>query len=111
MKPTAQALARAAAAFAALGEPTRLAVMHRLAHEGPQGTVRLADHAGVSRQAITKHLEALEAAGLVRGARDGRTRVWSVQPRRLDDVQRLLGVISAQWDDALERLRAAVEED
>lgn len=57
-----------------------------------------------------KHLDVLEAAGLVRSRRDGRERVWEVQPARLDEVRRLLADISAQWDEAIARLRAAVED-
>ncbi len=111
MKATARGLAKAAAVFAALGDPTRLAVVARLASEGPQPIVRLTERAEVSRQAVTKHLDVLEAAGLVRSRRDGRERVWEVQPARLDEVRRLLADISSQWDEALARLRAAVEED
>ncbi len=63
----------------------------------------------MTRQAVTKHLHILEDAGLVRGNRDGREQLWEVKPRRLAEARRYLGLISDQWDDALERLRKMVE--
>jgi len=104
-------LADAAPVFAALGDETRLRIVMRLASDGPQSIVRLTDGTRVTRQAITKHLHALAKAGLVRSARDGRERIWEIQPRRLADVGRYLDQISAQWDQAIERLRAFVEDD
>lgn len=101
--------ARAAPVFAALGDPVRLQLVARLCRGGPQPIVRLADGTGVSRQAITKHLGALDAAGLVESERNGRERVWRLRPRRLDEVQRYLERISTQWDAAIARLKAGVE--
>ena len=102
-------IAAAAPVFAALGDPTRLRVVVQLASEGPQSIVRLTEGTDVTRQAITKHLHALQKAGLVRSSREGRERIWEIQPRRLADVGRYLDEISKQWDDAIERLRAFVE--
>ncbi|HKP56801.1 MAG TPA: metalloregulator ArsR/SmtB family transcription factor [Polyangiales bacterium] len=102
---------RAAPVFAALGDQTRLAIVARLSTGGPQSIVRLTEDAQVSRQAITKHLRALEDAGLVCSKRDGRERIWEIQPKRLADAKRFLDQISDEWDDALERLRSRVEED
>ena len=104
-------IVRAAPVFAALGDETRLAIVARLSAGGPQSIVRLTEDAHVSRQAITKHLLALEGAGLVRSSRDGRERIWEIQPKRLADAKRFLEQISDQWDDAIERLRSAVEDD
>ena len=72
-------IVRAAPVFAALGDETRLAIVARLSAGGPQSIVRLTEDAHVSRQAITKHLLALEGAGLVRSSRDGRERIWEIQ--------------------------------
>jgi DNA-binding transcriptional ArsR family regulator len=111
LRATARTFDRAAPVFAALGDATRLRIVARLCDGGPQSIVRLTAGAEVSRQAVAKHLHALEEAGLVRGARAGRERVWQLQPGRLDEVSRYLGEISAQWDAALARLRSFVEED
>ena len=108
------ALARAGEAapvFAALGDPTRLRLVARLSAEGPLSIVRLSDDAGVTRQAVTKHLHALMDAGLVRGSRSGRERIWELETRRLERARRYLDQISLEWDAALSRLRAFVEED
>lgn len=104
-------LADAAPVFAALGDPARLQIVMRLCQGGPLSIVRLTDGSRISRQAITKHLNALSEAGLVKSERSGRERVWQLQPRRLAEVRRYLDRISTQWDDALSRLRALVEED
>lgn len=111
MSRSAARLADAAPVFAALGDATRLQIVVRLSREGPQSIVRLTREAEVSRQAITKHLRALEDAGLVRSDRDGRERIWQLQPRRLAETRRCLELISDQWDTAIGRLRALVEDN
>jgi hypothetical protein len=58
---------------------------------------------------VTKHLQVLEDAGLVRNSRVGRESIWQLEPQQLDDARRCLDVISAQWDRALGRLKAFVE--
>lgn len=69
----------------------------------------LASDAPISRQAVTKHLNRLERAGLVHSYREGRERLWQIEPDRLDDAQRYLERISASWDAAADRLRRYVE--
>ncbi|HEY6911009.1 MAG TPA: metalloregulator ArsR/SmtB family transcription factor [Myxococcales bacterium] len=103
-------LAGAAPVFAALGDETRLHLVARLCASGPQSIARLTRGSRVSRQAVTKHLRALAAAGLVRSRREGRERIWAIRPQRLGDARRYLDRISAQWDEAIGRLRALVEE-
>ena len=105
-------LVGAAPVFAALGDETRLRLVVRLCTEGPLSIVRLSAGASVTRQAVTKHLHALAAAGLVRSRRPGRRRqrIWELEPRRLEEARRYLDRISRQWDGALERLRGFVEE-
>jgi DNA-binding transcriptional ArsR family regulator len=104
-------LASAASVFAALGDDTRLSIVARLSAGGPQSIARLTDAVDVSRQAVTKHLEALAEAGLVRSSKDGRERIWELETRRLADAQRYLDQISSEWDRAIDRLRAFVETD
>src|SRR5512142_282730 len=108
---SAARLPDAAPVFAALGDATRLRIVARLCEVGPLSIARLADGEPITRQAVTKHLHALEGAGLVRSARDGRERVWELRPDRLDEARRCLERISARWDGAIRRLRALVEED
>ena len=60
---------------------------------------------------MTKHLEALAEAGVVRSTKEGRERIWELETRRLSEAQRYLDDISSQWDRAIDRLRAFVETD
>ncbi len=106
----AAAAADAAPIFAALGDETRLALVARLCEGGPQSIAGLSAGSEVTRQAITKHLQVLEDAGLARSVRDGRERVWEFEPRRLKAIGRYLDLISRQWDDALDRLKTLVED-
>jgi DNA-binding transcriptional ArsR family regulator len=96
--------------FAALGDETRLALVDRLCADGPLSITRLTDGAGMTRQAVTRHLTVLAGAGLVRDSRRGRERVWTLETRPLDEARRDLERISRQWDEALSRLKAFVEE-
>lgn len=102
-------VAEAASVFAALGDETRLRIVTRLCRAGPQSIVRLTEGSSVTRQAVTKHLLALSNAGLVRSERVGRETVWELEPRGLAEVRRYLDRISAQWDEAIGRLKALVE--
>jgi DNA-binding transcriptional ArsR family regulator len=95
--------------LAALGDETRLRIVTKLCSGGPLSITKLAEGADISRQAITKHLHLLHDAGLVRSERHGRERIWTLEPKRIDEVRRYLAQISQQWDNALNRLREAVE--
>jgi DNA-binding transcriptional ArsR family regulator len=83
----------------------------RLATDGPASITRLSANAKVSRQAISKHLDVLSDAGLVRSTRRGRERVLDLAPDRLSDAHNYLNRISRMWDQAIDRLKAFVETD
>jgi DNA-binding transcriptional ArsR family regulator len=102
-------LHESAPVFAALGDETRLQIVARLCAEGPLSISRLSEGAGVTRQAVTKHLNALADAGLARNARSGREQIWELETRRLEMARRCLDHISDQWDSAINRLRTFVE--
>src|SRR5919108_960595 len=95
--------------FAALGDETRLRLISRLCARGPASIARLASGAGVTRQAVTKHLHVLARAGVVRGTRRGREHVWELAPEQLAEARRFLDAVSRDWDDALSRLKSFVE--
>lgn len=107
----ATGLAGAAPLFAALGDATRLALVVRLGSSGPHSIAQLAAESPYTRQAITKHLEVLSAAGLVRSDRRGRERLWNVEADRLDAARHYLDQVSRQWDHALGRLKQFVQDD
>lgn len=108
-KPRTQGLHRSAPVFAALGDPTRLRLVATLCAGGALSITQLTAGTAVTRQAITKHLEVLAGAGLVQDIRQGRERLWELQPSRIDEARRALDAIAAQWDQALQRLKAFVE--
>jgi DNA-binding transcriptional ArsR family regulator len=93
-----------------LGDETRLRLISRLCDDGPMSITRLTRGTKVTRQAITKHLEVMREAGLVRNTRRGRERIWRLEQRRLKEARHWLELISKQWDDALGRLKKFVEE-
>jgi DNA-binding transcriptional ArsR family regulator len=95
--------------FAALGDDTRLRLVARLREGRPISITGLTTGSDVTRQAITKHLHVLAGAGLVRGVRRGRERVWQLEPRKLRQARLYLDVISRRWDIALGRLKRSVE--
>ena len=104
------ALAERAPVFAALGDETRLRIVSRLVDGESRSITALSSGETVTRQAITKHLRVLEGAGLVRSAKKGREQMWELERARLDEAKGWIEELSRQWDVALEKLRAFVEE-
>ncbi len=105
----AAALRTRASVFAALGDTTRLSVLGRLAASEPQSIAHLTTGTRLTRQAVTKHLRVLEGAGVVRSVRVGRESRFTLVPRPIDEARAYLDLVSRQWDDALARLKAFVE--
>jgi DNA-binding transcriptional ArsR family regulator len=103
-------IAGAALLFAALGDPTRLALVERLSNGGPASITALADRFDLTRQGISKHLQVLAGAGVIEGTRQGREHVWAINPARLAEARQRLELISRGWDSALARLKAHVEQ-
>ena len=91
--------------FAALADPTRRAILERLA-AGDAGVVELAQASTLTQPAITKHLKVLERAGLIGRARDGQRRPAHLQLDGLAPVDTWLRHAHAEWSDRLDRLEA-----
>ena len=102
-------LTNSAPLFAALGDETRLRIVARLCAGGPQSIARLTAGSDVTRQAITKHLQVLAGAGLVRGVREGRESRWALEPEQLEVARRYLDLISEEWTQRLEALERHLE--
>jgi DNA-binding transcriptional ArsR family regulator len=96
--------------FDALADPTRREVLRRLAREGPASATGLASSLPVSRQAVAKHLAALEEAGLVEGQRRGRERLFRLQPAPLTEATAWMAEVADRWDERLDSLRRLVED-
>jgi DNA-binding transcriptional ArsR family regulator len=95
--------------FSALSDPTRLEVLGRLVESGPATATELSASMPITRQAVAKHLAALDAAGLVDRARSGREVIYTFDPAPFEGVLAWMESIGTSWDDRLDRLRNAVE--
>jgi DNA-binding transcriptional ArsR family regulator len=96
--------------FAALGDETRLALVARLCVGRPASISELTAGTRLTRQAVTKHLRVLQRAGMVHSTRSGRESLFALDPEPMQRMQDYLDRASRQWDEALERLKAFVEE-
>lgn len=96
--------------FAALGDGTRLALIAKLSCGEASSISQLTRGSRLTRQAVTKHLRVLEHAGLVRGVRRGRENLFEFVPAPVQEAKRYLESVAEQWDQALGRLKAFVED-
>lgn len=99
-----------ASVMAAMGDKTRLLMISKLANGKQQSISHLTAGTNLTRQAVTKHLNVLENAGIVRSIRVGRENQFELEPKPIDDVREYLEYVSMQWDSALARLKAFVED-
>jgi DNA-binding transcriptional ArsR family regulator len=114
MSPRADKMAPKAAAdlapvFFALGDKTRLHLIAVLCAGGAFSIAQLTANTDVTRQAVTRHLQVLADAGLVRDVKIGRERLWQFEPAQMEEARRSLEVIGRQWERALGRLKASLE--
>ena len=96
--------------FAALGDRTRLSLLLTLSDGQSRSIASLSADTQLTRQAITKHLHVLEDAGLVSSIRIGRESRFAYSPGSIADATSYLATVSAQWDEALARLKSFVED-
>jgi DNA-binding transcriptional ArsR family regulator len=109
-QPKKAPLRNSAPIFAALGDETRLRLVAVLCAGGALSIARLTSGTEITRQAVSKHLNVLADAGLVRDIKVGRERLWEFAPERLEEARRSLDEIARQWDYALNKLKMAVED-
>jgi DNA-binding transcriptional ArsR family regulator len=91
------------ATFAALADPTRRAILGRLA-EGEATVNELAEPFPISLQAVSKHLQVLERAGLISRGREAQWRPCRLEPARLAGAQSWIEESTQIWNDRLDRL-------
>jgi DNA-binding transcriptional ArsR family regulator len=89
--------------FAALADPTRRAILARLA-KGEATVTELAAPFDVSLPAISKHLKVLQRAGLIEQGRQAQWRPCRLKPERLRDVADWVAQYRRHWEESLERL-------
>ncbi len=93
------------ATFEALADPTRRLLLSRLRESDGLSLNELSAGLPMSRQAVTKHLDALQTAGLVRIRRLGRQRLHELEPLPLKTVHDWLAPYADAWDERLASLR------
>ncbi|HKT97445.1 MAG TPA: metalloregulator ArsR/SmtB family transcription factor [Paraburkholderia sp.] len=97
--------------FAALADPTRRALLARLAQQDALSVSTLAQPFAMSLPAVMKHLDVLVDAGLVTRAKTGRTVACRLAAGPMEDAMQWLAYYERFWSGALDRLAAFVEED
>ena len=100
-----------AVVFTALGDPVRLILLTRLRKRGSCSIGELTTGFKISRQAVSKHLQALSKAGLVKGQKAGRENRYALQKSGFDLARSYLDRAAQQWDQALMRLEAHIAND
>jgi DNA-binding transcriptional ArsR family regulator len=93
------------ATFAALADPTRRAILARLA-EGEATVLELAKPFRMTQPAVSKHLKVLEGAGLISRGRDAQRRPARLEPKRLEQLDAWLGTYRQFWESSYGRLDA-----
>jgi len=95
--------------FAALGDPTRLKLVAVLCAGSAFSIAQLTANTDMSRQGVTKHLQVLSDAGVVRDVKSGRERLWQLEPAQIEEARRTLEAIGKQWEVALGKIKAFAE--
>jgi len=98
----------AGAVFGALAEPMRRQLLQTIA-EHPATATELASQLPISRQAVTKHLSSLSAAGLLERDRSGRDIRYRLTPAPLTDAMSWMAEVGGQWDERLSRLSGTLD--
>ncbi|MFC7686053.1 ArsR/SmtB family transcription factor [Ureibacillus sp. GCM10028918] len=96
--------------FQAIADPTRREVLQLLSQKN-QSIAELSSHFEVSRTAVVKHLNVLTEAGLVRGDKNGREKIYHLQPEPLKELKDWLAYYEKFWYNKLTKLKYAVEND
>lgn len=87
------------AVFAALADPTRRQVVQSLSGGTTTTASKLAQGLPITRQAVAKHLAALDRAGLVAAERRGRETHYRLTPAPLGEAASWMAAVGAEWDD------------
>ena len=99
----------AGAVFEALADATRRRVVLELSKDGPLTATQLARRIPVSRQAIAKHFDALEEAGLAAATRVGRETRYELRTQPFAEAEAWMRAIGASWDQRLTAFKEFVE--
>jgi ArsR family transcriptional regulator, cadmium/lead-responsive transcriptional repressor len=95
--------------WSAIGDPSRRRVLDLVVSHGEVSASWLGEQVPFSRQAVSKHLVVLEAAGLVSRRKQGREVLYQVEAARLDQASRAMADLAAQWDSRLAAIKWLAE--
>jgi DNA-binding transcriptional ArsR family regulator len=95
--------------WSAIADPSRRRVLDLLISNGEVSASWLAGRVPFSRQAVSKHLVALERAGLIGRRKQGREVLYQVEADRLDQAARAMAELAAQWDQRLAAIKRLAE--
>ena len=90
--------------YGAIADPTRRALLLRLADEGEKHVTELLQPFSISQPAVSKHLRILREAGLVRSRKEGRLRLYEIEANRLRQVFDWVSHFEKYWDERLDAL-------
>ncbi len=96
--------------FAALGDPTRFAIVDRLLREGEKPAGDLLDLANISAPAMSRHFKVLREAGIIQQRIDKQRRLYSVRPEAVRGISDWTLSYRQFWDQSLARLATSLEE-
>ena len=95
--------------WAAIADPSRRRVLDLLVQRGEASASWLAGQVPFTRQAVSKHLVALEQAGLIGRRKQGREVLFRIEPDRLDQATRAMAEIARQWERRLDTIKRLAE--
>jgi DNA-binding transcriptional ArsR family regulator len=90
--------------YFAIADPTRRALLRRLAKEGERSVSKLLAPFAISQPAVSKHLRILREAKLVRSRKEGRERLYAIEARKLQEVYNWVSHFEQYWDEKLDAL-------
>lgn len=96
--------------FAALGDPTRRAIVDRLS-AAPSSVSRLAEPLDITVTAVAQHLAVLEACGLVKTEKVGRVRTCRIESAGFDALQGWIAEHRTMWERRLDAIGDVIDED
>ena len=99
------------AVFAALADPTRLAIVERLLSEGERTAGDIAQPFAMSKPAISKHLKVLEDAGLIERRIERQWRLCRIRPEGIRTIDDWMKRYRAFWEASFDRLERLLEND
>ncbi|MEA3076495.1 MAG: hypothetical protein QOF60_1403 [Actinomycetota bacterium] len=95
--------------WSAVGDPTRRRLLDQLLLDGGGTATSLSEHLPVTRQAVSKHLDVLDRAGLVHAKATGREKRYRIDDARLSRAVAQLSSVGAAWDARLRRIKRIAE--